>query len=98
MRQVSWENLRMNVIGVAAEAQVAPAEIERLLGRLAQPAQLLQMAVVDVLMPQRPGELPRVEMRHVARARHGADIEQEADGEIFQELLELLDRPGGVAD
>ena len=43
-------------------------------------------------------EVIRVEVRDMPRLGHSADIDQQLDVKLFQETLEFVKRPIGVAD
>ena len=92
------ECLRLHVVGVAAEACVAPAEIDRITVWMAQAAEIFHVDVADSDALQGLGKRVRVELRIAARFRDGADIEELPDGVRAQQIEEFVDRACGVAD
>ena len=89
---------RLHVVGVAAKRCIAPARVGRIRPWPAQAAEIRHVQVGDPAARHRLLQGVAVELRIVARARHGAHIYQTLDAVRSQQRDELLGRPGGVPD
>ena len=69
---------RLHVIGIAAKAGVAPAEIDGVRAGVAQAAQAFQMAIADACGVQARGQRIGIELRIVAGFRDGANVDDAA--------------------
>src|SRR6059058_5572039 len=58
----------LHVVGIAAKANVAPAQVDRIAVRLAQAAQLRQVAVADPALVEGSGRVPDREDRYGVRS------------------------------
>ena len=72
--ELAGEGWCLHVIGVPAEAVVAPAGIGRILARMAQTAECSEMCVSDPSGLHRAGKAIRIKLGIVARARHRAYV------------------------
>ncbi len=87
-----------HVVGEAPEAGVAPGAVGRVRSRAAQPPEPRQVPVVDALPLQRLPEGLLVVLGVVARARHGSDVGQDPDAVGGEDLHQLGEGAGRMAD
>jgi hypothetical protein len=96
--EVLLEFRRLHVIRVAAEARISPAGIQRVFSRPAQTAEAGHVRVMDTHAFERQGQLRSAKLRIVARLRNLPDVDKALHAVRGQEIGELVDRTGRVAD
>lgn len=92
------KGLSLHVIGIVAEGLHPPALVDRVLGFRPQPAQFLQVDVFDAICRQGLLQGALLVLGVIARARHGADVDQPCHAIFVQQPEEFLDRPRGMPD
>ncbi len=92
------EGGRLHVIGISAEAFVAPAGVRGALAAVAQAAERGHGQVFDPAVLQCVGQGIRVELRVVTGPRHRADIRQRFYSAGVKEAEEAVDGQRGMTD
>src|SRR5213594_4696583 len=82
----------------AAKANVAPPQIGRIGSRLAQASELRHVLVGDPVGRQRLLQRGPGEVRHAPRRGHAADVDQQLDAVVSQQLDQLREAAGRVPD
>ena len=88
----------LHVIGVAAEAFVAPAGVRRVALRFSETAKSGKVPIGDVLRGQRSRERVAGEMRMAPRFRHGPDVGEPVDAMRMQQRDEVVERSRRMPD
>jgi len=88
----------LHVVGVAAEAGVAPAGIDGIGARFAQAAKGGDVKVFDLVKREKLRKIFDIEMRHAAGAGHGADVDEDLDVVLAQDGEEFVDGARGMAE
>lgn len=91
--QASAERRRLHVVGIPAEAGIAPAAVRRVRPRVTQPAQTGQMGIPHSDVTQGTGEPVTIELRIVTRSWNGANVDDPIDIVGGEQTDELVDRP-----
>src|SRR5581483_8347536 len=89
---------RLHVVGIAAEAVVAPRAVDGIRARPAQAAELGRVQVLDAGLAHRDLEGRLGEVRHAPRSGRGADVDEGAHVVAPQQLDQVLRRARGVTD
>ncbi|MET3139271.1 acyl-CoA synthetase (AMP-forming)/AMP-acid ligase II [Undibacterium sp. GrIS 1.2] len=97
-REVRGEIGRLHVVGITTKRRVALGGVGRVRCRRPKAAEAACVGVPDVRGGQRRRQGILVELWVVARARHGANIDQLRDAVGDEQLNERPDGPGRVAD
>ena len=92
--QAFFELGRFHVVGVAAEGQIAPGGVGRILAGVAQASEVGQVQVLYVSRAERVREGVAVELGIMARSGNSPDVDEQLDSVGFQERDEVLDGPG----
>lgn len=88
----------LHVVGIAAEAGVAPGAIDRIAAGMPKTAEIRQMQIPDSCRFERRTQLILSKLGIVAGARDGAHIDELANPMGAEQSDEFVDGPRGVAD
>src|SRR5947209_9343022 len=92
------ELVRLHVVRITAKANVAPARVDRIGFRLAKASQLRHVQVANPPLRQRALQRRLRKMRHPPRGGHRTHVDEQSDAMVGQQLGELVERPGRMAD
>ena len=89
---------RLHVVGISAEAFVAPAQIDGILPWMAQTAQIFHVHIVDSSARQRIGQRFAAELRMATGFGNGANIDELLHAIRLQQIDKFFNRARGVTN